>query len=75
MIKSFVVGAIAGAAVMWLYGEQIRHYADEMTGDLRERTAGTLEGAAERLQSVAETVQEGLSGAADQAQRAARRAS
>ena len=75
MIKSFVVGAIAGAAVMWLYGEQIREYADEMTGDLRERTAGTLQGASERLQSVADTVQEGLSGAADQAQRAARRAS
>jgi hypothetical protein len=74
VIKSFMVGAIAGAAVMYLYGERIRQYADDMTGDLRERTAETLEGAAERLQTVAHTVEEGLTGAADQAQRAARRA-
>jgi hypothetical protein len=75
VIKSFVVGAIAGAAVVWFYGEQMRRYADEMTGDLRDRTAATLEGAAGRLQSVAHTVEQGLSGAADQAQQAARRVS
>ena len=77
MIKSFMVGAIAGAAVVYFYGEQIKKYADEMTGDLRERTAETIGSAAERLQNVAQTVEDGLTGAAEQvqkAQKAARRA-
>jgi hypothetical protein len=62
VIKSFVVGAIAGGAVMWLYGDRIRDYIDDLTLDVRERAAAGLEGAAERLQSVAETVEDGLSG-------------
>ena len=61
MIKSFVIGAIAGGAVMWLYGDRIRDYVDDVTMDMRERAAAGLEGAAERLQSVAETVEDGLS--------------
>ncbi len=67
MIKSFVIGTIAGAAVMWLYGEQIRDYIDDMTMNVRERAAAGLEGAAERLQTVADTVEDGLSGAARRA--------
>jgi hypothetical protein len=74
VIKSFMVGAIAGAAVMYFYGEQIKQYADDVTGDLREKTAETIGGAAERLQTVAQTVEEGLTGAADQAQKAQRAA-
>jgi hypothetical protein len=77
VIKSFMVGAVAGAAMMYFYGEQIKQYADDMTGDLREKTAETIGGAAERLQTVAQTVEEGLTGTTEQAkaQRAARRVS
>src|SRR5207249_7504855 len=56
VIKSFLVGAIAGGAMMWLYGDRIRDYVDDVTLDVRERAAAGLEGAAERLQNVADTV-------------------
>ena len=62
MIKSLLFGAIAGATVMWIYGDRIRDYIDDMTMNVRERAAAGLEGAAERLQSVADTVEDGLSG-------------
>jgi Cu/Ag efflux pump CusA len=62
VIKSFLTGAIAGAAVMWLWGEQIRDAVDEATSGVRTRTADQLQGVAEKLQSVAETVDQGLSG-------------
>jgi hypothetical protein len=62
VIKSFVIGTIAGAAVMWLYGDKIRDYIDDITMNMRERAAAGLEGAAERLQTVADTVEDGLSG-------------
>ncbi|HEV8584126.1 MAG TPA: YtxH domain-containing protein [Methylomirabilota bacterium] len=67
MIKSFVIGTVAGAAVMWLYGDRIRDYIDDVTMNVRERAAAGLEGAAERLQTVADTVEDGLSGAARRA--------
>ena len=69
-MKGFLIGAIAGAAAMWLYGDQIREYVDDMTSGVRERAASKLEGAADRLQSVAESVEGGLSEAANQARRA-----
>jgi hypothetical protein len=69
-MKGFLIGAIAGAAAMWLYGDQIREYVDEMTSGVRERAAAKLEGAADRLQSVAESVEGGLSDVANQARRA-----
>jgi hypothetical protein len=69
-MKGFLIGAIAGGVVMWLYGDQIREYVDDMTSGVRERTAAKLEGAADRLQSVAESVEGGLSEAANQARRA-----
>ena len=62
MIKSFLTGVIAGGAAVWLFGDQIREYVDDVTSDLRGQAAAGLEGAAERLQSVAETVEDGLSG-------------
>jgi len=69
-MKGFLIGAIAGGVAMWLYGDQIREYVDDMTAGVRERTAAKLEGAADRLQSVAESVEGGLSDVANQARRA-----
>jgi hypothetical protein len=70
VMKGFIIGAIAGGVAMWLYGDQLREYVDDMTSGLREKTAARLEGAADRLQSVAESVEGGLSEAANQARRA-----
>ena len=61
MIKSLLFGAIVGGAVVWIYGNRIREYIDDVTMNVRERAATRLEGAAERLQGVADTVEEGLS--------------
>ena len=60
-MKGFLIGAIAGGVAMWLYGDQIREYVDDMTAGVRERTAARLGDAADRLQSVAESVEGGLS--------------
>jgi hypothetical protein len=67
MLKSFLTGLIAGGTVVWMFGDQIRDYVDDVTSDLRGQAAAGLEGAAERLQSVAETVEDGLSKASQRA--------
>lgn len=67
MIKSFLTGVIAGGAAVWLFGDQLREYVDDITSDLRGQAAAGLEGAAERLQSVAETVEDGLTGSQQRA--------
>jgi hypothetical protein len=69
-MKGFLIGAVAGGLAMWLYGDRIREYVDEMTSGVRERAAAKLESAADRLQSVAESVEGGLSEAANQTRRA-----
>jgi hypothetical protein len=56
-MKGFIMGAIAGGVVMWLYGDRIRDYVDDMTAGVRERAAARLGDAADRLQSVAESVE------------------
>jgi DUF438 domain-containing protein len=63
VIKSFLAGAIAGGVVMWFWGDQVREVLDEATSGVRTRTAEQLQGVADRLQSVADTVDQGLSGA------------
>ena len=63
MIKSFLAGAIAGGTVMWFWGDQVREVLDEATSGVRTRTAEQLHGVADTLQSVADTVDHGLSGA------------
>ena len=59
MIKSLLVGAIIGGLAMWIYGERIREYIDDLTINIRERAAARLEGAANRLESAARTVEKG----------------
>ena len=63
MIKSFLVGAITGAAVMWFYGDRIRETVDDATSGVRSRAAEQMHNVADTLQSVAQTVDQGLTGA------------
>ena len=67
MIKSLFVGAVVGGAVVWIYGDRIRDYIDDVTMNVRERAAARLETAAERLQTVTDTVEDGLSKASRRA--------
>ena len=62
MIKSFLAGAIAGGVVMWFWGDQIRDAIDDATSGVRSRAAEQLQGVADTLHSVADTVDQGLSG-------------
>lgn len=62
MIKSFLAGTIAGGVVMWLWGDEIRAMVDDATSGMRGRTAEGLQGVADTLHSVADTVDQGLSG-------------
>jgi hypothetical protein len=62
MIKSFLLGAISGATVMWLWGDQIRDTIDDATLGVRTRASERLQGVADTLQSVADTVDQGLGG-------------
>jgi len=60
VVKSFLVGAIAGGAVVWLWGDRVREAVDDATSGVRTRTAERLHGVADPLQSVAHTVDHGL---------------
>jgi hypothetical protein len=62
VIKSFLVGAIAGGMAMWFWGDQVREALDDATSGVRTRTAEQLHGVAGTLQSVADTVDQGLGG-------------
>jgi len=66
VIKSFLVGAIAGAVAMWFYGDRIRETVDDATSGVRTRAAEQMHNVADTLQSVADTVDQGLTGAPQQ---------
>jgi len=66
VIKSFLAGAIAGGAAMWIWGDRIRNAIDQATSGVRTRAAEQLHEVADTLQSVADTVDHGLTGAPQQ---------
>jgi hypothetical protein len=51
---------------MWFWGDQIRTMVDDATSGVRSKTADRLQGVAESLHSVADTVDQGLSGVTSQ---------
>jgi hypothetical protein len=55
MITTFVFGAVAGGAVAYFYGDQIRSYLNSTSRRVRNRAADTLQSAAEGVQSAKET--------------------
>jgi hypothetical protein len=61
VIRSFVVGVIAGGVATWIWGPDIRRRLDDRTRRLREGAAGRLHGAAESIDAVARSVEQGLS--------------
>ena len=56
-MKSFILGALAGGAIVWFWGREIREYIDEQTVGMRQGLAVRLQAAADALQSTANTLQ------------------
>jgi hypothetical protein len=56
MLKSFVVGVVAGGVAYWLWGDEIRRLVDSGTLDLRKRAADTLKQAEAVVESASETI-------------------
>jgi hypothetical protein len=70
VVKSFILGAVTGGAIVWFWGREIREYIDERTLGLRQAMAARLQAAADslqatadKLQSAKETIESGLGGA------------
>jgi hypothetical protein len=70
VVKSFVLGAITGGAVVWFWGREIRELIDDKTLGMREAVADRLQTAAsglqatvDRLQKAKATIESGLGGA------------
>lgn len=70
MVKSFILGAVAGGAVVWFWGREIRELVDDKTLGMREAVAGHLQSTASHLQSTVDrlqkaksTIESGLGGA------------
>jgi len=59
VIGTFIIGAIAGGAAMWFYGDRIRGYVDDATRGARARAADTLQTATEKMQSTKERIESG----------------
>jgi hypothetical protein len=69
VVKSFVIGALTGGAVVWFWGREIAELIDERTRGVREAVsskldvaAGGLQGTADRLQRVKDTLDSGIAG-------------
>ena len=39
----FVIGALAGGLAVWFWGDDLRHYADSKTRDVRDKAARKLQ--------------------------------
>ena len=53
-----VVGAIAGGIAVWLWGDQLRRYADTWTRDIREKAADTLHSVQGKADGVLDTAKD-----------------
>ena len=54
----FIIGAVAGSLAIWLWGEELRRYADTGTRAVRERTADTLQAVDHRAGEVLDSARD-----------------
>jgi len=57
----FVLGALAGALVMWYWGDGVRGYLDSKTRNVRGRAADTLKSVEETAEVVLDRAKEQVS--------------
>lgn len=58
MLKTFIVGAVAGGVAYWLWGKEINDFIEAGTRDLRARAADTLKQAESLVDTTSETINE-----------------
>jgi hypothetical protein len=58
--ETFILGAIMGAAVVWLWGREMEEYVEESTRGVRTKAAAALRRADELLQDTKQHVSEAL---------------
>jgi hypothetical protein len=70
VVKSFMLGAVTGGAIVWFWGREIRGFIDERTLGIRQSLSARLQAAADTLQATADTlhsakatIESGLGGA------------
>ena len=56
-MKSFILGAVVGGAIVWVWGREIREFVDERTLGMRRALAARLQGAADGLQATVDKLQ------------------
>lgn len=61
MIRSFIVGAIAGGVVVWLYRDEMTRFMEERTRDVRSKAADGLERVQRTAEGVLDTAKEQIS--------------
>ena len=54
VVKSFIIGALTGGAVVWFWGREIAELVDERTRGVREAVSSRLDAAATGLQGTAD---------------------
>jgi hypothetical protein len=57
-MAQFAVGAIVGGIVVWLWGDELRRYADTRTRDIREKAADTLHAVQGKAEDVLEAAKD-----------------
>jgi hypothetical protein len=73
VIRSFILGAITGGTVVWIWKDDIqrymddklaeaRHFVDDKTSTVRGRAADTLQSAVDGLQAAKDAIEGGLEG-------------
>jgi hypothetical protein len=54
----FIIGAVAGSVAIWVWGDNLRRYANAGTRVVRMRTADTLRAVEEKAEGVLDTAKE-----------------
>jgi hypothetical protein len=69
---SFIFGAVTGGLAMWLWGDELRRYAESGTRAVRERTADTLQAVDAKTGDVLDTARDQVQSTLNSAQDAVR---
>ncbi|HXJ78962.1 MAG TPA: hypothetical protein VMS64_09800 [Candidatus Methylomirabilis sp.] len=54
----FAAGVLVGGIMVWLWGDKVRHYADNRTRDIREKAANTLHSVQGKADDVFDTAKD-----------------
>lgn len=57
----FIMGAIVGGIVVWLWRDELREYVDQRTRDVRSRAADRLRLVQEKTESALDTAKQRIS--------------